>query len=50
MSISVGMAMIVAGSKKITQEELNEVLKQHALWLENKETGKCADLSEYDLD
>ena len=36
--------------KKITEEELKEILEQHALWLDsNGKEGKCADLSDADL-
>ena len=30
--------------KKISQEELNEILKKHKMWLKDKESGKRADL------
>ena len=49
MSISIGMAMMMLGSKKIEKEELDEVLKQHALWLADSKTGKRAALNGYDL-
>lgn len=32
------------------QEKLNEVLKKHALWLQNKSGGERADLNRADLD
>ena len=36
--------------KKITEEELREILEQHKLWLDSYgEKGKCADLSGADL-
>ena len=35
--------------RKITQEQLEEVLLKHKLWLENKEGGEKADLSYVDL-
>ena len=35
--------------RKITQEELEEILHKHELWLENKEGGEKADLSYVDL-
>ena len=36
--------------KKITEEELKEILEQHELWLDsNGKEGKCADLSDADL-
>jgi hypothetical protein len=35
--------------KKPTQEELNEILAQHAAWLEDPATGKRADLRDSDL-
>ena len=34
--------------KNISKEELNEILKDHKLWLEGK-GGKCANLSDVDL-
>jgi hypothetical protein len=35
--------------KKITQEELNEIIQNHKLWLEGETKGKRADLSYSDL-
>ena len=35
--------------RKITQEQLEEILLKHKLWLENKEDGERADLSYCDL-
>lgn len=36
--------------KKITDEELKQILEEHALWIEsNHKEGKCADLSGFDL-
>ena len=36
--------------KKITEEELKEILEQHKLWLDsNEKEGKCADLTDADL-
>ena len=35
--------------EKVEQEKLNEVLKEHRLWLQNKSDGKRADLSGADL-
>ena len=35
--------------RKITQEQLEEILHKHKLWLENKEGGEKADLSYCDL-
>lgn len=35
--------------KKITQEQLNEVLRLHKLWLKDPQQGKKADLSRSDL-
>ena len=35
--------------KKITQEELNEILEKHKKWLEDNEVGERADLSVADL-
>ena len=28
--------------KKLTKEELNEILRKHKLWLDNQEGGECA--------
>ena len=35
--------------RKITQEQLEEILLKHKLWLENKEDGEKADLRDTDL-
>ena len=36
--------------KNITEEELKEILEQHALWLDSNEIeGKCADLTDANL-
>jgi len=35
--------------KKITQEELNEILEKHKKWLNNEKGGKQANLSSADL-
>ena len=35
--------------RKITKEELKEVLRKHKLWLDKKEGGEKADLREADL-
>jgi hypothetical protein len=36
--------------KKITQEELDQILQQHQLWLDSNEAeGKCADLQDTNL-
>ena len=50
MSISVGMKSSIVGTKKISKEKLEEVLKQHVLWLKDSKNGKCADFGEYDLE
>ena len=34
---------------KITQEQLEEILHKHKLWIEDKEGGECADLKGADL-
>ena len=34
---------------KITQEEVNEVVRLHGLWLEDSKTGKRANLNGRDL-
>ena len=31
--------------ERYTQEQLNEIIKRHKLWLENEEGGQCANLS-----
>ena len=36
-------------NKKITREELEQFLRKHKLWLENKKDGEKADLREADL-
>ena len=36
--------------RKITQEQLEEILYKHELWLEGKEDGERADLSYVDLE
>jgi len=33
----------------MTQDELNEILRKHKLWMENKNEGKKANLSGADL-
>ena len=35
--------------KKISKDELKEILRLHALWLTDEAGGKCADLSDADL-
>ena len=35
--------------KNINQEELNEILEKHQMWLNDEEGGECADLSYVDL-
>jgi hypothetical protein len=35
--------------KEITKEELDKILANHALWLEDKTQGKCADFKNADL-
>lgn len=41
-------AMFLNGNK-ITIDEFNKIVKEHALWLEDKKHGKCANFSELDL-
>lgn len=35
--------------KKITEKELNEILRKHQMWLNKEEGGQLADLREVDL-
>ena len=49
MSISIGMAMNFMAQKSLANEEFDEIIKQHALWLEDDKKGKRADLSGYNL-
>lgn len=49
MAVTIGMSMSMVSDKKLTQDELNEIVKQHALWLEDPSKGVRADLSGYNL-
>ena len=49
MSLSIGMAMNMSGTKSISQEKLDDVIKKHAIWLKDHDKGVRADLSRYDL-
>ena len=35
--------------RNINQEELNEILQKHEMWLKNEKSGKRADLIDVDL-
>ena len=50
MSINIGLATVPMGSKKISEEELKEVIRNHALWLEDHNTGKRAELNGYRIE
>ncbi len=47
MSINIGMSAIPMGSKNISTEELDKVLKDHELWLKDHTQGKRAELCGY---
>ena len=47
MSINIGMSAIPMGSKMISAEELDKVLKDHELWLKDHTQGKRAELNGY---
>ncbi len=47
MSINVGMSVLKMGIKNITKEQLDEVIKQHGLWLKDHSQGKRAELNGY---
>ena len=49
MSISVGMSVRFVRSRKIEDEELNQILEKHAKYLREEDGGECADLSYIDL-
>ena len=36
--------------RKIAQEQLEEILRKHELWLEDKEGGECANLVDANLE
>ena len=44
-----GIGVPIKGSKTISKEQLDEVLKEHALWKSDYKQGKRADLSDYNL-
>ncbi len=50
MSINIGLATVPMGSKKISEEELKEVISKHALWLKDHNTGKRAELNGYHIE
>ncbi len=47
MSINVGMSVVMPGTKTITKEQLDEVIKAHGLWLKDRSQGKRAELNDY---
>ena len=47
MSINIGMSAVRMGKKTITKEQLDEVIKQHDLWLKDHSQGKRAELIGY---
>ena len=50
MSINIGLATVPMGSKKISEEELKKVISKHALWLQDHDTGKRAELNGYRIE
>ena len=49
MDVTLGVDISVMGTKRISKDRLDNVIKEHAQWLENHEQGKRADLSNYNL-
>ena len=47
MSINIGMSAVRMGKKTITKEQLDEVIKQHDLWLKDHSQGKRTELIGY---
>lgn len=47
MSINIGFSAIPMGTKTISKEQLDEVIKAHGLWLKDHSQGKRADLNGY---
>ena len=43
------MGMRAYASKKIEKVELEKIINEHKAWLTDRNTGKCADLSDFDL-
>lgn len=43
INISIAMSAVRTGTKMITQEQLNEAIKEHELWLKDHKQGKRAD-------
>ena len=50
MSINVGRSVVMKGKKTITKEQLDEVIKEHGLWLKDHAQGKRAELKDYSFD
>ena len=40
MSIDIGMAAIQHGTKQLTKEQIDEVIKAHGLWLKDHSQGR----------
>lgn len=47
MSIDISFSAVRMGTKQITKEELDEVIKQHGLWLKDHSQGRRAELIGY---
>ena len=47
MSINIGLSVTQVGTKKITKEQLDEVIKEHGLWIKDHQQGKRAELNGY---
>lgn len=44
MSINIGFSVTQMGRKKVTKEQLDEVIKAHGLWIKDHQQGKRAEL------
>ena len=49
MSINFGMSAVKMGTKLISKEQLDEVIKAHGLWLKDHSQGKRAELIGYNI-
>ena len=49
MSINIGMSAVKMGTKLISKEQLDEVIKAHGLWLKDHSQGKRAELNGYNI-
>lgn len=49
MSINIGMSAVEMGTKMISKEQLDEVIKAHGLWLNDHSNGKRAELNGYSI-